>query len=107
MAGSIRVDLSPEAEDNTAAGNSSANVLVYMSSRGTQISKEAGELQHGVFSFYLVRALRGAADSNRDRCITAKELYSYTSSRVKQFVGASQIPVMWGRFGHEMPVLCW
>ena len=55
----------------------------------------------------LVRALKGGADVNRDRVITAKELFSAVSKGVKELSDNRQHPVMWGNFPDDMPVMVW
>ncbi len=53
--------------------------------------------KHGIFTFYLLRALEGAADLDHDGKISAKELYTNISEKVSveaSLEGASQRP-MW------------
>ena len=47
---------------------------------------------HGVFTFSLLEAFRGAADSNRDSLITAGELFEYVRDRVRVETAFSQNP---------------
>jgi uncharacterized caspase-like protein len=39
-------------------------------------------LQHGIFSYYLMRGMEGEADLNRDAKITLDEIQSYLSENV-------------------------
>ena len=56
---------------------------------------------------YLQKGLRGNADANRDRTITAKELFDFVSEGVIKISNGKQHPVMWGKFPDNMPVMVW
>lgn len=47
---------------------------------------------HGVFTYYLLKGLKGDADRNHDGVVTAGELFSYLSSAVPQATQGSQNP---------------
>lgn len=51
--------------------------------------------------------MRGAADANKDKVVTAKELFTYVSKGVKQLSGNRQHPVMWGNFSDDFVVMDW
>lgn len=82
-------------------------VCLFLSSRSDQTSWQRSDLKSGYFSFYLMAGLRGGADTNRDRIITARELFDFVNPRVKDESGGIQNPVMWGRFEHGMEILNW
>lgn len=84
-----------------------ASVMLFLSSRSGETSIERMGMSNGFFTTYLQRGLRGGADANRDRIITAKELFNYVSSGVARISGNKQHPVMWGRFSDSMPVMKW
>jgi uncharacterized caspase-like protein len=44
---------------------------------------EDDQHQHGLFTYYLLRALRGEADSNRDGDVTLGETVAYISQKVR------------------------
>jgi len=44
------------------------------------------ELQHSVFTYYILEGLNGPADSNKDGKISAEELFSYASPRVVEYM---------------------
>ncbi len=48
---------------------------------------------HGVFAFYLLRGLRGAADEDGDRVVTLGELMDYTRRQVRKLTESAQAPV--------------
>ncbi len=82
------------------------NIMLFLSSRSAEKSIE-GPNRNSLFTLHLERALRGGADSNRDRVITASELFSYVHQRVVKSSGGRQHPVMWGRFNRNMAVIRW
>ena len=84
-----------------------ANVMLFLSSRSNETSIERRGMQNGFFTTYLQKGLRGGADANRDRVITAKELYDYVHKGVIEISHDKQHPVMWGKFSDNMPVMTW
>ena len=81
------------------------NVMFFLSSRSDQMSIEASPLRNGLFTYCLTEGLKGGADANRDKKITAIELFNYVNPRVKNSTGGAQVPVMWGRFDKGMVLL--
>jgi hypothetical protein len=47
---------------------------------------------HGVFTYYLLEGLKGAADANHDHQITVGELFDYVSRQVSKQTDGSQHP---------------
>lgn len=92
---------------NSHSGGSDQNVLFFLSSRSDETSLEVPGMSNGLFTAYLERGLRGGADSNRNRIITARELFDFVSSGVRTRSGDRQHPVMWGNFSDNMPVIKW
>ena len=69
---------------------------------------ELPELGHGVFTYYLLQGLQGAADLNRDGIVTIQELYEYVEQQVTQksrSVGGNQHPVMKGELEGVLPLV--
>ncbi len=89
------------------ASSSDQNVLLFLSSRSDEISLERNDMKNGYFTHYLQDALKGRADTNLDRKITAKELYTHVSKGVISISKNKQHPVMWGKFEDSMPVIVW
>lgn len=81
--------------------------MLFLSSRGNETSIERRDMKNGFFTSCLQKGLRGGADVNRDRVITAKELFSYVSRNVKLLSNDKQHPVMWGKFSDNMVVMKW
>lgn len=83
------------------------NIMLFLSCRSNEVSIETPRMTNGFFTYALQHGLRGGADKNRDRIITAKELFNYVSAKVKKLSNNRQHPVMWGRFPDTMPVMKW
>ena len=47
---------------------------------------------HGVFTYYVIQGLSGAADTNHDGVVTADELAEYVHTNVRQATGGAQNP---------------
>ncbi len=84
-----------------------ANVMLFLSSRNNEISIERRDMENGFFTTFLQRGLKGGADANHDRVITARELYDFVHDGVAQISDGMQHPVMWGNFNRDMPVMKW
>ena len=92
---------------NSRASAKKANVMLFLSSRSNEVSIERRDMKNGFFTTYLVQGLRGGADANRDRTITAKERFTSVHSGVIKLSRNMQHPVMWGKFSNDMPVIKW
>jgi uncharacterized caspase-like protein len=84
---------------------SDARIVVMMSSRDYQTSLEMRKFSHGVFTYFLVKALTGLADKNNDKIITVSEMYYYTKENVILETDKKQVPIIFGKFDREMPIL--
>ena len=103
--GGMRVDEASEQQAITAAKN--ASIMLFLSSRNNENSIERNGMSNGFFTHYLQKGLRGNADVNRNRIITAKELYTFVHNGVVQLSKGMQHPVMWGNFSDNMIVMKW
>jgi hypothetical protein len=81
-----------------------SRLAVILSSKSTQTSQETSALQQGLFSYYLIKGLRGAADINKDKYVTAGEVFVYTRNRVVEQSGGKQIPVIYGQNIDRIPL---
>lgn len=84
-----------------------ASIMLFLSSRHNETSIERAGMKNGFFTACLIKCLKGAADRNHDRAITAKELYDGVSEGVIQLSNDRQHPVMWGNFSDNMIVMQW
>lgn len=81
---------------------------IITASRPSEVSMELPELGHGIFTYYLVQGLKGAADLNKDGIITVQELYEYVEQQVSvksRSVGGNQHPVMKGEMEGALPLV--
>jgi hypothetical protein len=81
---------------------------ILTASRPAEVSIELPELGHGLFTYYLLRGLQGAADLNRDGIVSLQELYEYVEQQVSQkarAVGGNQHPVMKGELEGVLPLV--
>lgn len=58
------------------------NMAVLVASRDAQVAGDLPEQQHGAFTYYVARGLRGDADTDGDRAITVAELGRYVERQV-------------------------
>ena len=89
---------------------SNENVMFFLSSRSSEKSLETPRqtgFNNSLFTVFLERSLRGGADVNRDKTITAKEIYDFVHQGVINASGGRQHPVMWGKFDGDMAVIKW
>ncbi len=82
----------------------SGGTALLMSSKGEEYSLEDGGLRSGIFSHFLIRGLKGAADKNSNKIVTVQELYDYVYTNVKEYTGNVQTPTLTGTFNQQMPV---
>jgi dipeptidyl aminopeptidase/acylaminoacyl peptidase len=70
--------------------------VVLAASRANEVSAERPDMQHGVFTYYLLEGLRGKADVDGDNVITIDEIYNYVSQKVPAATDQNQHPVKKG-----------
>jgi hypothetical protein len=66
--------------DKAAAGK----VTVFSAASGKEISSAWPEKKHGLFSYFLMKGMRGEADINDDKQLTLKELNTYLEENVSE-----------------------
>jgi uncharacterized caspase-like protein len=103
--GGIRVSSGDNASHKPTTDDSS--ILMFLSSRNGEVSLEGKYMVNGFFTTYLLRGLRGGADVDRNKIITAKELFKFVSEGVKEKSGDTQHPVMWGKFDDNYIIMDW
>ena len=81
-------------------------IMFFLSSRTSERSMES-PYANSFFTIYLERGLRGGADTNKDKAITAGELYNFVHNGVVMDSKERQHPVMWGNFDKNMVVIKW
>ena len=70
------------------------SIFSLTASRDREQSFESAEWGggHGIFTYYVVQGLQGAADANGDGVVTADELAEYVHTNVRQATGSRQNP---------------
>ncbi|MBF0329879.1 MAG: caspase family protein [Nitrospirae bacterium] len=66
--------------ENHALENGKLNVIA--ASTGSQISSDYESVKHGLFTYYLLRGMRGEADKDGNGIIELGELYDYVKTNV-------------------------
>jgi len=65
----------------------SGNITIFSASSGKEISSAWPEKRHGLFSYFLMKGMRGDGDANSDGQLTMDELGSYIQSNVSRQAG--------------------
>jgi len=84
--------------------DSRGGLALLLSSKQTEYSLEDHGLRQGVFSHYLMRGLKGEANSNNDHTVSINELYEYVHHNVTRYTGNIQTPNISGSYDKNMPV---
>lgn len=87
-----------------AFNSTQGGTALLMSSKGEEYSLEDGGLRSGIFSHFLIRGLKGAADADANRIVTVQELFNYVHQQVRLYTGSIQTPTLTGSFDPRMPV---
>ncbi len=69
--------------------------VILAASEANEVSIERDDLGHGVFTYYLLEALRHG-DVDRDGLVTTNEVFRYLSEKVPEATGQNQHPVKKG-----------
>lgn len=84
-------------------------LAVMMSSASEEISLEANKLEQGVFSYYFIQAMKGAAnsanqDGQKDNIIDIQEIFKFVEKNVRKFTYGFQHPQIYGAYDEKMPI---
>ncbi|MCX6626719.1 MAG: tetratricopeptide repeat protein [Candidatus Solibacter sp.] len=79
---------------NSRFGDLSKSLFSLTASRARERSFESPDLRggHGVFTYYVVQGMEGAADSSGDGVVTADELAEYVHTQVREYTTNQQNP---------------
>ena len=75
----------------------SDEVVSISAATAEQTSNSYPEAKHGLFTYFLLRALKGEADADDDRWISVKEIFEYVENhvvRVSRRMGTEQTPTI-------------
>lgn len=90
-----------------ALKQSNPGTAFLMSSRKNEQSLESRGLRGGLFSYYVLKGLGGAADMDNNAIITITELYGFVSSKVSEHLKNThlkQTPLLLGEYDERMPL---
>jgi len=81
-------------------------VLVFSSAQGGQLSQEGAQWGggHGVFTYYLLDGLKGAADYDSNGSVTLGELVPYVQEKVRRETRDAQTPQASGRYDTNLSI---
>ncbi len=79
---------------NSRFGDLSKSLFSLTASRAREQSFEVADLKggHGVFTYYVVQGMEGAADTSGDGVVTADELAEYVHTQVREYTTNRQNP---------------
>jgi protein O-mannosyl-transferase len=85
-------------------GDVQGDLFGLLASRPREVSLEGPQFGggHGVFSYYVIKGLEGAADLNHDGVVDADELIKYVSDQVPMATGNKQHPREFGSYDNTM-----
>ena len=87
-----------------AFASAAGGLALLLSSKAEETSIEREGLRQGVFSYYFIEGLKGAADANHDKIITVTEAFEYINKQVQDYTNYAQNPVLNGNFDPNMPL---
>lgn len=85
-------------------GDIQGDLFGLLASRPREVSLEGPQFGggHGVFSYYVIKGLEGAADANHDGIVDADELIKYVSDQVPMATDNKQHPREFGNYDNTM-----
>ena len=92
--------VSPAGLESASPVASVKNSLIFSSTSKGEVSHWFEEKRHGLFTYFFLKGLQGAADKDKNREITVRELKDYlkdnVSYRARRMRGGKQNPVIMG-----------
>lgn len=85
-------------------GEVDGDLFGFLASRPKEVSMEGPQFGggHGVFSYFVLKGLAGAADSNKDGVVDANELIQYVSAQVPAATSNRQHPREFGTYDNGL-----
>jgi uncharacterized caspase-like protein len=87
--------------------NAQPGIAYFLSSQAEEESLEVSTLHNSVFTYFVMRGLKGEANYNNDNVVTIKELFDYVYLNVTDYaakLGKVQTPMLKGHFDPNLPV---
>ncbi len=96
--GFLLSNVSPAAVRVKTDGPAISNANIFTSARGQQVSAWFHEKRHGLFTYYFLKGLSGAADEDSDKVVTSTELGAFLATEVshqaRRKYGLEQVPLL-------------
>ena len=88
---------------------SNGHFVAFTAARSNEYSLEQVGSHNSYFYYRVIKGLKGAADTNKDRVITAKELFTYLNKYVRIDVDEDDFehPTAYGRFSDNLVLMSW
>ncbi len=86
---------------------SETGTAYFLSCSPDEESLEVNTFHDSVFTHFVLKGLKGAANTNGDKIITLQELYNYVKANVTVYaksLGKQQTPILKGNYDPNMPV---
>ena len=80
--GMLLKNISPVFIEVDESGRLADEVIVFTSSSGEQVSSWYPEKKHSLYTYFFLKGLKGSADVDEDRSVTAEEMQSYVNEEV-------------------------
>jgi hypothetical protein len=86
---------------------SQPGIAYFLSSQAEEESLEVSTLHNSVFTYFVLRGMKGEANANNDNVVTIKELFDYVYLNVTDYaakLGKVQTPMLKGNYDPNLPV---
>lgn len=100
QSGAVGFDISKFYADAATAG-----IGLFFAASPLEPALEASNLGHGVFTYYMAEALKGAANRDQNGVVSLREFVDYTQAKVKSYTEDRQNPVYIGTLANDASVV--
>ncbi|HEU4888160.1 MAG TPA: caspase family protein [Thermoanaerobaculia bacterium] len=74
--------------------NAGKGRVILTASGSREVARESRETRHGIFTYFLLEGLRGAADTDHDGRVDVDEIYKFVSQKVSSATRGQQNPML-------------
>lgn len=85
-------------------GELDQEIALMLSSKAEEVSVENAGLRQGIFTHFLIKGLKGAADIDENGEVTIEEVYEYVRQNVSFYTNNYQTPVLYGNFDKDLTI---
>lgn len=85
-------------------GELDQEIALMLSSKAEEVSVENAGLRQGIFTHFLIKGLKGAADIDESGEVTIEEVYEYVRQNVSFYTNNYQTPVLYGNFNKDLTI---